>query len=82
MTAHGVEMRLALHLNCAATLLKLERPRAALAACKDALALDARNAKALLRRAKAHIGVGSTEGISSKRAVSCVRPRTAAWRAG
>ena len=60
VTVHGVEMRLALHLNCAAALLKLERPHAALAACRDALALDARSAKALLRRAKAHIGVGST----------------------
>ena len=57
VSAHGVEMRLALHLNCAAALLKLERPHEALSACTSALAFDARNAKALLRRAKAHIGV-------------------------
>lgn len=57
LSAHGIEMRLALHLNCAAALLKLERPNEAVSACTSALVIDARNAKALLRRAKAHLGV-------------------------
>ena len=59
VTAHGVSARLALHLNSAAALLKLERPRDAVQEATNALALDARNLKALLRRARAHVGLGN-----------------------
>ena len=59
VTAHGIAARLALHLNCAAVLLKLERPHEAIESCTGALAIDARNFKALLRRAKAHVGVSA-----------------------
>ena len=54
----GAAVRLALYLNCAAALLKLERPHEASQAATDALVLDARNPKALLRRAKALLCLG------------------------
>jgi tetratricopeptide (TPR) repeat protein len=63
LTAHGIAARFALHLNCAAALLKLERPHDAITACTDAMAVDGRSMKAMLRRAKAYLGVSMPHSL-------------------
>jgi hypothetical protein len=80
LTAHGTQMRLLLNLNCAAALLKLERPHEAIARSTDALALDARNIKGLMRRSKAHIGVSVSRDTYAAVLVTESRMIVFSWR--
>jgi tetratricopeptide (TPR) repeat protein len=59
------KMTVSLHLNIAASLLKLKKPVLAEPACTSALKLDSRNMKAFLRRAKARIALGNVEGAQA-----------------